>query len=1115
MQEIADWLNQLGMSEYAQRFAENRIDFSVLPDLTDQHLKDLGIALGDRLKLLRAIRELGDTPPISTKLSSSEPKIQELAERRQVTVMFSDLVGSTALSARMDPEDLREVISAYQKCVAETVRRFGGFVAKYLGDGVLVYFGYPEAHEDDAERAVRVGLELIAAVIALKTRASLQTRIGIATGLVVVGDLIGSGEAQERGIVGETPNLAARLQGIAEPNMVVIAEGTRRLLGNLFELEDLGAKNLKGIVEPVRVWVALRASTVESRFEALHASGLTALVGREEENELLLRRWSRAKNGEGQVVLLSGEAGIGKSRLTATLLESVAGEPHTRLRYFCSPQHTDSAFYPIIGQMERATGLLHDDLPQQKLDKLDALLAQTSTSIQDAALIAELLSLPNDGRYPALELTPLQRRQKTLEALTVQVEALSQQNSVLMIFEDAHWADPTSLEAFGRAVDRIRTLRVLFLVTFRPEFEPPWIGQPHVTALTINRLTEREVSAMIDRVVGNKRLPASVRQDIIERTDGIPLFVEEMTKAVLEAESEGTAEQVAAAVPLPAVAVPVSLHASLTARLDRLGRAKEVAQIGAAIGREFAHALLAAVVPKPEAELGSALDQLIAAGLLFRRGVPPHATYLFNHALVRDAAYGSLLRHQRQQLHAHIAAAIETKFPEIVATQPEWLAQHCDEAGWAEKAAQYWRAAGEQAVRRAANVEAIEHFQRALLRNAERPAGSARSRAELAILSQLGPALMSVYGWAAPEVGETLERATNVAQQLEISRDLAAPLTNLWLFRFTRGELDGADQISEEIFRIARELNDPEIALQAHHAAYPMRWVRGLYSEASKHIEDCIALYDEKRHAHHRYHYLGHDPAECAMALGACVKWALGYPAQAAELERNALALARRLHHAPSLAHALSIRAESQLLRRDIVAVAATARELLALCQEHRLAQFGAMGLLTLGWALVRSGEVTEGFMRLREGLAQLNRTGMRFWFSHAKTALAEACLAAGHYDEGLEQASQALSSAGEFGIRLDLPRLQLLRGELLLHVPGRQTEIAESCFRSAFEIAGAQGARGWALRAMTSMARLLAERGERMQAYDLLNPIYVSFTEGFDTLDLKEAKTLLDELAS
>ena len=546
MQQITDWLKKLGMSEYAERFAESDIDISVLRDLTDQDLKDLGVSLGHRRKMLRAIAELASAVAASPQPALAEPKSPDIAERRQVTVMFCDLVGSTALSARMDPEDLREVISAYQKCVADTVRRFGGFVAKYMGDGVLVYFGYPQAHEDDAERAVRAGLELVGAVSALKPNAPLQTRVGIATGLVVVGDLIGSGEAQERGIVGETPNLAARLQGIAEPNNVVIAGGTRRLLGNLFELQDLGAKDLKGIAGPVRAWAALRASSAESRFEALHVSGLTALVGREEELELLLRRWSKAKTGEGQVVLVSGEAGIGKSRLTAALLERLAAEPHTRLRYFCSPRHTDSALYPIIGQMERAAGLAHDDTPRARLDKLDALLAQTATSVQDAALFAEMLSLPNDGRYPALDLIPEQRRQKTLEALTAQVAGLARQSPVLMIIEDMHWVDPTSLEVFGRTVDRIKTLPALLIVTFRPEFNAPWAGRSRVTSLAINRLGERETAAIIAQLVGNKELPADVMAEIVERTDGIPLFVEEMTKAVLEAESEGEGRRTAA-----------------------------------------------------------------------------------------------------------------------------------------------------------------------------------------------------------------------------------------------------------------------------------------------------------------------------------------------------------------------------------------------------------------------------------------------------------------------------------------------------------------------------------------------------------------------------------------
>jgi class 3 adenylate cyclase len=767
--DLGGWLRSLGLEQYEAAFRDNAINEKVLPRLTAEDLKDLGVVIvGHRRTLLDAIAAL--RADANAKIGPAEPvpildrSANDNAERRQVTVMFSDLVGSTALSARMDPEDLREVISAYQKCVAETVRHFDGFVAKYMGDGVLVYFGYPQ---DDADRAVRAGLELIAAVTGVKTRASPQTRVGIATGLVVVGDLIGSGEAQERGIVGETPNLAARLQGIAEPNMVVIAKGTRKLLGNLFELEDLGAKDLKGIAGPVRASGALRASSVEGRFEALHASGLTALVGREEELELLLRRWARAKTGEGQVVLLSGEAGIGKSRLTAALLERLASEPHTRLRYFCSPQHTDSAFYPIISQMERAAGLTHDDTPQAKLDKLDAVLAQSSTSPQDKALFAEMLSLPNDGRYPALELDAQQRRQKTLEALSSQLEVLTRQSPVLMIFEDAHWTDPTSLELFGRAVDRIATLRVLLILTFRPEFQAPWIGRAHVAALTINRLSQRDVNAMIDRVVGNKLLPPNIQQDIVERTDGVPLFVEEMTKAVLEAESQGVAEHRVAAVPSPALAVPASLHASLMARLDRLGPAKEVAQIGAAIGREFSHALLAAVVRKPEAELGSALDRLVAAGLLFRQGVPPHATYLFKHALVQDAAYGTLLREPRQALHARIAETLESGFAGLAENQPELLARHCTEAGLIEKAAGQWGKAGQRSLARSALVEAVEQLGRALDQIATLPSTPALRRIQINLQVAIITPLIHVKGFAASETKAACERAHSLMEQAE------------------------------------------------------------------------------------------------------------------------------------------------------------------------------------------------------------------------------------------------------------------------------------------------------------------------------------------------------------
>jgi class 3 adenylate cyclase/predicted ATPase len=856
MQQIADWLQGLGLDQYTQRFAENDIHFAILPDLTDQDLKELGVAsLGHRRQLLRAIAELKSGAEVAAKTpNEAAPAVatRDTAERRQVTVMFSDLVGSTALSARMDPEDLREVISAYQRCVAETVGRFGGFVAKYMGDGALVYFGYPQAHEDDAEQAVRAGLELIAAVGGLKTHTPLQTRVGIATGLVVVGDLIGSGASQEQTIVGETPNLAARLQGIAEPNSVVIAESTRRLIGNLFELQDLGAQELKGISGVVRAFAAVRPSSVESRFEALHGGALTKLVGREEELELLLRRWSKAKSGEGQVVLLSGEPGIGKSRLTAALLESLASEPHTRLRYFCSPQHTDSPLYPIISQMERGAGFAHDDAAQAKLDKLEVLLAQTFTPGQDAALFAEMLSLPNDGRHPTLELSPQQRRQKTLEALALQLEMLSRTSPVLMLFEDVHWIDPTSLEALSRTVDRLKTLPVMLLVTHRPEFEPPWMGRPYVTSLNLNRLGEREIAALIDRVSGNNALPESVRQDIIERTDGIPLFVEEITKAVLEAESESEAQRTAAAAPLSALAVPASLHASLMARLDRLGPAKEVAQIGAAIGREFSHPLLAAVVSQPEGELRPSLDRLVEAGLLFRQGVPPHATYLFKHALVRDAAYGTLLREPRRALHARIAETLESQFAEIADNQPELLARHCTEAELIEKAAGLWGKAGQKSLARAALLEGKEQLKRALDQIATLPATLALRREEIKLQVAFGNALSIMGDFMGGK--EHYDRALAIYDPAEYrplttrsGRDVGVALLsvrshNLWILGYPAAARSDAERALNE----AREIGHAATLMYALWFASWLHMRDRAYAEAQLLLDKLAALVDEK-----------------------------------------------------------------------------------------------------------------------------------------------------------------------------------------------------------------------------------------------------------------------------
>ena len=912
MREIGDWLEKLGMPEYGECFAQNKIDLSVLPHLTDQDLKDIGVPLGHRRKMLAAIRGLpGESPVASKTVPTGEAKAQDTAERRQVTVMFSDLVGSTALSARMDPEDLREIISSYQKCVAETVQRFGGFVAKYMGDGVLVYFGYPQAHEDDAERSMRAGLELIAAVTALKSPVPMQTRVGIATGLVVVGDLIGSGEAQERGIVGETPNLAARLQTIAEPNKVVIAEGTRKLLGNLFELEDLGTKDLKGVTGPVRAWAALRVSSAEGRFEAMHATGLTDLVGREEELDLLLRRWSKAKTGEGQVVLLSGEAGIGKSRLTAALLERLASEPHTRLRYFCSPQHTDSAFYPIISQTERAAGLAHDDTLQAKLDKLDAVLAQTSTPIQDAGLFAEMLSLPNDGRYPALDITSEQRRRKTLEALASQVEALSRSTPVLMIFEDAHWTDPTSLEVVSRVVDRLRNLRVLLIVTFRPEFDPPWIGRPYVAAVTLNRLAQRDIETVIDNVVGNKLIPASIRQDIIERTDGIPLFVEEMTKAVLEAGSEDAAQHVASAIPSPGLAVPASLQASLMARLDRLGPAKEVAQIGAAIGREFSHALLSAVMKRPGPELASSLVRLIETGLLFRQGTPPHATYLFKHALVQDAPYGSLLREPRRALHARIAKMSEGQFADIAESQPELLARHCTEAGLIERAAGLWGKAGQRSLARSALLEAVTQLTHAIDQIATLPPTPALRREQIELQIALINSLMHVKGQAAPETKVALERARLLIEQAEALGEppedpllLFSVLYGFWAANFVAFKGDIMREIAAQVLTLAQKQGTNAPLLMAHRFMGISLLCTGDIVEGRAHLEQAIALYDAAEHRPLATRF-GLDAGVHALSYRSWALWLLGYPDAALTCSQRALSDAREIGQAATLMGAL------------------------------------------------------------------------------------------------------------------------------------------------------------------------------------------------------------------
>ena len=1124
MQQIADWLEKLGLGQYAQQFAENDINFTILSDLSDQDLKELGVSsLGHRRQLLRAIAELDGVEKDRSKpttVAASPVAQHDKAERRQVTVMFSDLVGSTALSARLDPEDLREVISAYQKCVAETVRRFGGFVAKYMGDGVLIYFGYPQAHEDDAERAVRVGLEIVAAITAMKSSVPIQTRIGIATGLVVVGDLIGSGEAQERGIVGETPNLAARLQGIAEPNGVVIAESTRRLLGNLFEFDDLGAKDLKGIAGMVRTFAPLRASSVESRFEALHTSDLTALVGREEELELLVRRWSKAKTGEGQVVLLSGEAGIGKSRLTAALLKRLATEPHTRLRYFCSPQHADSAFHPIIGQMERAAGFAHGDAPKAKLAKLDALLAQTSTTKQDGALFTELLSLPNDGRYPALDLAPQQRRQRTLEALTAQLARLASQQPVLMIFEDAHWTDPTSLEAFGRAVDRIKSLPVLLIVTFRPEFNAPWVGLPHVTAQTLNRLGEREAAAIVARLVGNKELPADVMTEIVERTDGIPLFVEEMTKAILEAEGEGAARRTTAGVPPTAMAVPASLHASLMARLDRLGPAKEVAQIGAAIGREFSHALLAAVVRKPEAELNTALDRLIQSGLLFRQGVPPHASYLFKHALVQDAAYGTLLREPRRALHARIAETLESQFAEIAESQPELLARHYTEAGQIEKAAGLWGKAGQRSLERSALVEAAAQLTRALDQIAILPATPSLRREQIKLQVALITPLLHVKGYAAPETKAAVEQARLLIDQAEALGEapedpllLFSVLFGSWLAALNAFDGDAVGKLATQFLSLA-EKQRATIPLVVGHRlmGISFSWT-GDIAKGRAHYNQGIVLYDPAVHRPLTTRF-GQDAGVSILCHRSMALWLLGYPDAALADAKQALQEARDIGQAPTLMFALFFTSLTQIFCGNYATATKEHDEIIALAEEKGSLYWKALCTPMQGYLFALTGKASHAVQRITSGIAALRSAGTAFWMPLHSSYLGRAYAELGQFDDAWRSICEAIDTIASTKETWFEAEANRIAGEIALQSPKPDATIAQEYFKRALAVSNKQQAKSWELRASMSLARLWRDQCKVQQARELLAPVYNWFTEGFDTLDLKVAKALLAELA-
>ncbi len=1075
------------MERFAEAFVAAEITVDLLAELTEADLADLGLPLGPRKALLRAIRE-GREAPVAAAPAASVPGA---AERRQLTVMFVDLVGSTALSARLDPEEMGAVLRGYQNAVAGEIARFEGHVAKFMGDGVLAYFGWPKAHEDEAERAVRAGLAIVAAVARLTGgEAPLACRIGLATGLVVVGELIGEGVAQEQTVVGDTPNLAARLQALAAPGQVVVAEATRRLLGAGFLLDDLGGQALKGIAGAVGAFAVGGERVLASRFEG-RATGLQPMVGRDQELALLMERWAQAEAGEGQAVLLVGEAGVGKSRISRALLDALGERPHLRIRYQCSPYHTGSALWPVIQQLEHAARFAADDPLETRLDKLEAALGGGSHG-EATALLADLVGLDGSVRYGRQELSPQAKRARTLEALTHQLLRLATSRPVLLLIEDAHWADPTTLELLEAWLDAIATARVLLVLTSRPDNQPALAAHPHVTRLSLNRLGRAGVEAIVARL-GGDRLPPATVDAIIARTDGVPLYVEELTKAVLE-----TGE----------AAIPASLHDSLMARLDRTPEVKEIAQTAACIGRAFDHALLAAVADRPPAELAAALDKLGTAELVFRRGAPPDAHYTFKHALVRDAAYESLLKSRRQAIHRRILEALEG-----IGAAAELLALHAEAAGLGERALGYWQLAGGQAIARSAIAEAISHLTNGLGLIGMLEDTTERRKSELGLLSALAPALMAGKGYAAPEVAPTLARARELCIQDGDDAALFPVLWQTWLVRMTRAEHAPAEELARECLALAEAGTDDALSIESEAAVGLSTFYRGRLADGERFMERSEARYDPARHGQLSRRFGGIDPAAAVMGYRAWTLWLRGHPERGARVAARMVTLAEELGQPYTLARGLYWSALFHHLRRDWVTTLEQAETTTRIADEHGFAMVSALGPILSASARIEQGGDEQPMAALLAGIDRYARTGARMQQPHLLAMLARAHLKLGQPTEGLAVLVEATTLAEQTGERYLLADLHRQRAECLLAGPRPDATAAAEALEQALAIAREQDARSLELRAARDLARLWAEQGERQRAFDLLAPIHGWFTEGFVTPDLIEAAALLEEL--
>lgn len=1118
--DIIQLLKENGLSQYASVFEDNDIDLETLPHISEVELGALGLSLGHRKKLLHAVAM--NAADLRTKVPQAPTAANSEGERRQLTVMFCDLVGSTALSERLDPEDMRDILRAYQQACSDAVASLDGHIAKYIGDGLMIYFGYPQAHEDDPQRAVRAGLGVIAGVAKLEQSLAsnhdikLGVRVAIHTGLVVVGEMGGEGAREQHAIVGETPNIAARLEGIAEPGTLVISDATHRLVDIHFDCMDLGKQRLKGVSRPVGIFQVLQEHPTLSRLAATEKRGMTELIGRDAEIALIVKRWEQAKDAEGQVVMLSGEAGVGKSRILRGFQDCLNPQAYSRILYYGSPYHQNSAFFPVIDQIQRAMRFERGDSSQGKLNKLEATLIDLGIEVSEMAPpLAALLSLNSKDNASLSDTSPQQLKAMISEAIINIIEAMSRQQPVVIVAEDAHWADPSTVELLGLFAERLRNSQVLVLITFRPEFEPPWTGHAHTTALSLNRLSRKEGMKLLAKITGGKSLPDEVVEKIIDRTDGVPLFVEELTKTVLESGLVTKKDdRFVLSGSLSQIAIPSSLHDSLMARLDRLGPVKEVAQLAAVIGRVFEQELLAWVWQGGEAELMSALAKLIEAELIFMRGEQPQASYEFKHALVSDIAYQSLLNSTRHHYHCQIAQAIEERFPERSSTQPELLARHYTEAGLPRLAIPYWLEAAAQAATRSANPDVIAHCERALDLLRDLPKSETRDQQELAALLVLGPALMMSIGFGSSESTRIYERAHELAGQLGNDSALFTVTWGQWLNHQQKAEIELAKVLAEDVGKIALRQGDPEMELQANHASWTTNLMLANHGIVRKCVENGLAIYDAEKHRSHKSRFGGHDPGVCALVHGAMTLWAEGYPDQSVVYKLKAIDLAEKISQPLSTAIAFGMGAFIHQHRGEVIDVLDLSQKTQRMCSEKGIPQYEGVAHILHGWAVASSGESNNGITEMLRGLEIFSKTGSALRRSYYLTLLAEAYENSSQIAKALETieyAHQAVELVGEQWWRAEVQRVW---GNLRLACSPENSGEAEGYFMRAIEVARAQNAKSFELRAATSLAHLWVKHDRGEEARNLLNPVYEWFTEGFETADLRNAKQMIETLS-